>query len=157
MINEMSIVRLIGNLDILHVSPAMAEKGWEYHRIVVFRHKDLEDLLKRLGESGFEVEVLRKVPFDGFIASSLTLNADALFSGLTDKQMDALLTAHRFGYFKFPRKADVQTIANKKHVPRTTYSDNLKKAESKLVTALIPYIHLFRQAPKEKRLGIKLK
>lgn len=38
-------------------------------------------------------EILRKVDFDGFIASSLTLTADALFSDLTEKQMDALLTA----------------------------------------------------------------
>jgi predicted DNA binding protein len=154
---EMSIVRIIGKLDILHISPVMVERGWQYHRIVVFRHKDFEELLRRLGEAGFLVEVLRKVPFEGFIASSLTLNADALFSALTDKQMDALLTAHRFGYFNFPRRADVQEIAATKHVPRTTYSDNLKKAEGKLVSALIPYIRLFRQAPKEKRLGIRLK
>lgn len=56
-------------------------------------------------------EILRKVDFDGFIASSLTLTADALFSDLTEKQMDALLTAYSNGYYSLPRKANVQDIS----------------------------------------------
>ncbi len=147
----MSIPRLIGDLNILHVSPSMMEKGWEYHRIIAFGHEDLEELMRRLEDAGFIVEILRKAPLSGFIASSMTINAGVLFSSLTDKQIDALLTAHRNGYYKLPRNADVKTIAAKRHVPRTTFSEHLMKAENKLVTALIPYVQLFAQAPEEKR------
>lgn len=73
----------------------------------------MKGLLQRLEEKGFVFEVLRKVPFDGFVASSLTLTVDALFSDLTEKQMDAFLTAYSNGYYKLPRKADVTTIASK--------------------------------------------
>lgn len=152
-----TIVRHIGELDILNIFPNMIENGWAYHRLIVFRHKDLEELLRRLEKWGWVYKILRKVPFDGFIASSLTLTADALFSGLTEKQIDAMLTAYRHGYYNLPRDADVQTIAAKEKVPRTTFQEHLKKAENKVVRGLIPYIQLFNHASPEKRESLKVK
>ena len=153
---EDTMARHIGTLDLLHVFPTILEKGWEYHRIIAFRHEDLEELLRRLEKWGWVFKILRKVPFDGFIASSLTLTADALFSALTEKQIDALLTAYRNGYYRLPRRADVQTIAAKERVPRTTFQEHLKKAENKLVAALVPYMQLFNHAPIEKRQSLKI-
>jgi len=154
---ENSVGKNIDALNLLHVSSVIYEKGWEYYHVIAFRHEDVESLLQRLEDKGFVFEILRKVPFDGFIASSLTLTADTLFSDLTEKQMDALLTAYRLGYYKLPRKADVQTIASKKRVPRTTFQEHLKKAENKLIASLVPYMQLFKQASPEKRKSLKIK
>ncbi|MDH5754557.1 MAG: helix-turn-helix domain-containing protein [Candidatus Bathyarchaeota archaeon] len=153
---EDTIVRHIGTLDLLHVFPTILKNGWEYHRIIAFRHEDLEELFQRLEKWGWMFKILRKAPFDGFIASSLTLTADALFSDLTEKQIDALLTAHRHGYYKLPREADVQAIAAKKRVPRTTFQEHLKKAENKMVLALIPYVELYNHAPAAKKESLKM-
>lgn len=152
-----TIVRHIGELDILNIFPNMLENGWAYHRLIVFRHKDLEELLRRFDNWGWVYKILRKVPFDGFIASSLTLTADALFSGLTERQIDAVLTAYRHGYYNLPRDADVQTIAAKKKVPRTTFQEHLKKAENKLVAALVPHMKLFNHASPERRRSLRVK
>ncbi len=154
---ENSVGKNLQDFDLLHVSPIVYSKGWEYYRIIVFRHEDLKKFLERMEERGFVYEIVRKIPFDGFIASSLTLTADALFSELTDKQMDALLTAHNCGYYLFPRKNDVQSIAAKKRVPRTTFQEHLKKAENKIVASLVPYIQLYRYAPVEKRESLKIR
>lgn len=154
---EDSIVRHIGMLDLLNIFPNFIENGWVYHRLIAFRHEDLDELLRRLEKWGWVYKILRKVPFDGFIASSLTLTADALFSDLTEKQIDALLTAHKHGYYNLPRDADVQTIAANEKVPRTTYQEHLKKAENKIMAALVPYIQLFNHAPVEKRESLKVK
>jgi len=154
--NQDTMVRHIGELDILNIFPNMIEKGWAYHRLIVFKHEDLEELLRRFDNWGWIYKILRKVPFDGFIASSLTLTADALFSDLTEKQINALLTAHRNGYYMLPRRADVQTIAAKEQVPRTTFQEHLKKAENKLLAALVPYIQLFNHASVEKRKSLKI-
>lgn len=151
-----TIVRHIGTLDLLNIFPNYMENGWGYHRLIVFRHEDLEELLRRLEKWGWVYKILRKVPFDGFIASSLTLTADALFSDLTEKQINALLTAHRNGYYMLPRRADVQTIAAKERVPRTTFQEHLKKGENKLLGALVPYIQLFNHAPIEKRKSLQV-
>jgi predicted DNA binding protein len=152
-----SVTRNIDSFNLLHVPPVVYEKGWEYYRLIVFRHEDLRRLMQRLEEKGFTFEVVRKVPFNGFIASSLTLTADALFAGLTDKQMEALLTAYNSGYYRLPRRADVQTIAYRRHLSRTTFQEHLKKAENKLVASLVPYIQLFRKAPPDKRKALELK
>lgn len=152
-----TIVRHIGAMDILNIFPNFLENGWAYHRLIVFRHEDLEELLRRLEKWGWVYKILRKVPFNGFIASSLTLTADALFSNLTDKQIDAMLTAYRHGYYNLPRNSDVQTIAAKEKIPRTTFQEHLKKAENKIVAGLVPYIQLFNHAPAEKRESLKIK
>lgn len=137
--------------SLLVIPPVVYNNGWEYFRIVAFRHKGITKLMSDLQNAGFKVEILRKIPFDGYIASSLTLSTDTLFSGLTDKQMDALLTAYAQGYFRFPRGSDLQTIASKEKIGRTTFLEHLKKAENKIITALIPHMQLFRKIPQERR------
>ena len=152
-----TIVRHIGTLDVLNVFPNMIEDGWVYHRLIVFRHEHFEELLRRLEKWEWNYKIMRKVPFDGFLASSLTLTADALFSGLTEKQLSAMLTAFRYGYYNLPRSMDLQTIAAKEKVPRTTFQEHLKKAENKLVTAVVPYVHLFSLAPTDRRATLRIK
>jgi len=151
-----TIVRHIGKLDILNIFPNVIENGWTYHRLIVFKHKDLEELLRRFDNWGWVYKILRKVPFDGFIASSLTISADTLFSALTEKQLDAILTAHRHGYYNLPRDADVQAIAAKKKVPRTTFQEHLKKAENKLVASLVPHMKLFSHASPARRRSLRV-
>ena len=136
---------------LLLIPPIAYEDGWEHLRLIAFKHENVKKLLAKLREDGFEVEIVRKKPFDGYIASSLTLTTDALFSGLTNKQVDALLTAYAQGYFRFPRGTDLQTIASKEKISRTTFLEHLKKAENKIITALIPHIQLFRRVPKDRR------
>ncbi len=152
-----TIVRYIGKLDILNIFPNMIENGWTYHRLIVFKHEDLEELLKRFEKHGWFYKILRKVPFDGFVSSSVTMSADALFSGLTEKQMEAILAAHRYGYYNLPRNSDVKAIAAKKRVPRTTFQEHLMKAENKLVSALIPNIKLYYHASPERKKNLRVK
>jgi predicted DNA binding protein len=154
---EGSITYIIDGFDLLHVSPVVYEKGWEYYRVVAFRQKDLRGLLQKFEEKGYQFEIIRKVPFDGFIASSLTLTADALFSDLTAKQIDALLTAYSYGYYHLPRKADVKTIASSRHIPRTTFQEHLKKAENKLLVSLAPYVQLFKDIPAERMSTLRIR
>jgi len=153
---EKSVSKNIDACNLLHVMPVVYKQGWEYHRVISFKHEDVKRLMQLLEEKEFAFEIMRMVPFNGFIGSSLTLTADALFSDLTEKQIDALLTAYRNGYYQLPRKADVKKIAFKERVPRTTFQGHLKKAENKLVAALVPYIQLFNHAPIEKRQKLKI-
>jgi predicted DNA binding protein len=146
-----SVVRHIGDLALLHLSPSMVEKGWEYHRIIAFKEKDFQELVERLTTAGVEVEILRKATFNDSVANSLTVSTDSLFSELTQRQKDALLVAFKAGYYKSPRKVNVASIAAKKHVPRTTFQEHLNKGENKLVTALAPYLQLYADMPESKQ------
>lgn len=154
--DDETVERQISSVNMLHIYPSVLERGWEYHRILFFRHEDFEELMQRLKENSFTVEILRKVPFDGLISGSLAFTADALLSDLTEKQVDAILTAHRYGYYSLPRRADVQTIASKINVPRTTFQEHLKKAENKLISALAPYVQLFKHSSQDQRKKLKI-
>lgn len=146
-----TVMSHLNDPTLLVIPPVAYEKGWEYYRMIAFRHDSITKLVTKLRDIGFNVEILRKIPFDGYMASSLTLSTDTLFSGLTEKQIDALLTAYAQGYFRYPRGTDLQTIASKEKIGRTTFLEHLKKAENKIITALIPYIQLFRKIPQERK------
>jgi len=88
---------------------------------------------------------LHKSLFKGFIAGSSVVNADAVFSNLTQKQVDALLVSYNHGYYRIPRKSSLSSIARNRRVARTTFEEHLRKAENKLVTNLIPYLRLFER------------
>ncbi len=146
-----TVQKYLGDPSLLLIPPIAYENGWEHLRLIAFKHENVKKLLTKLADDGFEVEIMRKKPFDGYIASSLALTTDALFSGLTQKQMHALLTAYAQGYFRFPRGSDLQTIASREKISRTTFLEHLKKAENKIITALIPHIQLFRRIPQERK------
>jgi len=141
-----SVSRHLDDLSLLQLDPVVYEQGWEYYRIIAFHNDAVSELMKRMKDEGFQVEITRKTPFKGSITGALSLTADALFSGLTEKQMDALVAAYIQGYFSFPRRTDVKTMAARMHVPRTTFVEHLKKAENKVVVGLIPYIQVSRRA-----------
>lgn len=128
-------------LDILHLAPVSYYGGWEYHRVIAFRQEDITRLIQELQDCSFIPKILRKVPFSGFTAGSMTVRTESLFENLTDLQTDAVLTAHTHGYYRIPRSADVKTISNSIGVRRTTFQEHLRKAENKIMRALIPHLH----------------
>ena len=86
--------------------------------------------------------MLEKAPFNGMVSDSLvTLNS--LVGHLTDKQVDAIVAAYSSGYYQTPRRVNVQTIADRAKVPRTTLQEHLNKAENKLISSIIPQIQLY--------------
>ena len=143
---ENSVDLNIGDLNIIEIQPTVNEGGWEYYRVIAFKHEDLATLIERLQGRGFELEMLRKTPFEGSLSSTL-LSTDSIFSPLTGKQMEALTKAYVHGYYRRPRGADVKEIASRERVPRTTFQEHLSKGESKLIRSLIPYMQLYRQYP----------
>ncbi|MGA8856301.1 MAG: helix-turn-helix domain-containing protein [Candidatus Bathyarchaeia archaeon] len=71
----------------------------------------------------------------------------AFFSDLTDKQTNSFLAALEYGYYQVPKKMTAEEIANKNKVPRTTYEEHLRKAESKILRAMAPYVRMYASKP----------
>jgi predicted DNA binding protein len=67
----------------------------------------------------------------------------SVFSELTGKQVDSLLSALEYGYYQVPKKMTAEEIASKHHVPRTTFEEHLRKAESKVLCAIAPYVRMY--------------
>jgi predicted DNA binding protein len=132
----------IQELEILNLMPVFYARGYEYYRLIAFSHEALAELFDRLNEQGFQIEVQEKAPFNGMVSDSL-VTMNSLVSDLTEKQVDAIVTAYNNGYYQTPRRVNVQTIADREGVPRTTLQEHLNKAENKLISSIIPQIQLY--------------
>jgi hypothetical protein len=71
------------------------------------------------------------------------ISLSSVFSELTQKQVNALLSALDYGYYQVPKRLTAEEIARKQRVPRTTYEEHVRKAESKILRAMAPYMRIY--------------
>ncbi len=126
--------------------PAVYQDGWGYFRVLSFEEERTKELFRDLNKLG-RAELIRKreIPLN-FLPSSVWVNS--LFADLTGKQTDAILKAHRYGYYSSPREVTTESIARSLGVSRSTYEEHLRKAENRIMASLIPYLQLFAAAEK---------
>jgi predicted DNA binding protein len=70
------------------------------------------------------------------------ISPNSLLGELTKKQSFALITALARGYYEIPKKVSTDKIAASLKLPRTTYEEHLRKAESKVMKAVAPLLEL---------------
>ena len=124
--------------------PVIFQEGWANLRVLSFDEQRTRDLYQDLRKRG-PAELVRKreLPLSVLPTSVWT---NSLFGALTPRQSEALLTAHRFGYYTSPRPTTTEEIAHAVGVGRTTYEEHLRKGENRVMAALIPYLQLFASA-----------
>jgi hypothetical protein len=121
--------------------PAVFQDGWGYFRLLTFDEESSRKAFKALNKKG-PTELVRKREIAlGTIPSSVWVSS--LFGDLTAKQADALLKAHRYGYYSSPRQITTDTIARGIGLSRSTYEEHLRKAENRVMAALMPYLQVF--------------
>jgi predicted DNA binding protein len=116
--------------------------GWEWYRVMAFSEQDIRKLFREL-EKHCKVEVTSRKSISGeSIHDNLLVSTGSLLSGLTKKQASALVAALDNGYFNLPRSATAIQIAQRLGIPRTSFVDHLRKAQSKVIRAIGPYVRL---------------
>src|SRR2546422_2240294 len=133
--------------EAVEAPPAIFQDGWGYFRVIAFDEVRTRDLFKDFNKRG-PTELIRKreLPLS-VLPSSIWVNS--LFGDLTSKQSDALLKAHRYGYYSSPRDVTTESIARSLGVSRSTYEEHLRKAENRIMGNLIPYLQLFSSGEKK--------
>jgi len=130
----------------MEVQPTVYKEGYEWYRVLAFRHPDLIRLFGALSRWA-DIQVVSKERLSERGArDTTTVSMRSLLGGLTQKQMHALLVALSAGYYDFPRRTRTEDIAKLMRSPRTTYETHLRKAEGKVLRALLPYIELVSRA-----------
>ncbi|MCJ7455469.1 helix-turn-helix domain-containing protein [Candidatus Bathyarchaeota archaeon] len=146
-----SISGVVEENSCFEIPPTVYHNGWEERRIIGFRESDYKKLFRALNDLG-PVEILQKKAIaERSIRDTFTISLNSVFATLTDKQLDALEAAVEYGYYQVPKKTTTEEIARKHKVPRTTYEEHVRKAESKIFRAMAPYIRLYASTPQ--RLG----
>jgi predicted DNA binding protein len=126
--------------DCLFVPPIRLLGGWERYHAVGFDRGSAGRLLRKFQARGkAEIASQKRVDVRALSRASFVPMLDPL-SGLTRMQLSALTTSMAMGYYRLPRKTSTGKIAKTLKVPRTTFQEHRKKAESKLMAALAPYV-----------------
>jgi len=138
-----SITQLIEKNSFLEIAPIVYHGGWEEHRLIGFRESDYKKMFRDLSHLG-PVEILQKrvVP-EKSIRDTFVISVSSIFSELTERQVNALVAALDYGYYQIPKKITAEEIAREFSLTRTTYEEHVRKAESKILHAIAPYIRIY--------------
>ena len=139
-----SIYNIADAHELFEAPPSVFRDGWGYFRLLSLDERRTRELFRDLRSRG-PVELLhkRELPLSALPTS---VWVHGLFNGLTAKQMDAVLQAHRGGHYSVPRQVKTETIARGLGLSRSTYEEHLRKAENRIMSALVPYLQLFATA-----------
>ena len=133
---------------VVQVHPAIYLDGWGFFKVISFSEEDTKKFfadLSKLGE--IELTCKRLVHTD---AVPSTIWIESFFSRLTDRQMEALVKAFDYGYYVSPREITTDSIAKSLGISRSTYEEHLRKAENRIMEAMIPYLKLFKAGGKKR-------
>ena len=129
------------------VPPTRFEAGWEHYNVVSFAEEKSRALFDKVRNGGRQVELLTKKRLHVQpLLNTRSVAVPALLSGITDRQLDALLLAARHGMYDTPRATTAAAIADAVGLSRSTFEEHLRKAENKLVHNLVPYLELAAKA-----------
>jgi len=139
-----SVTSVLEKHNCLELQPTTYHEGWEWYRMISFSQKDIKATFDELAKfSKYEI-ISRTTRPDYSVRETFVVSTNKLFGELTGKQRDALAAALDNGYYRVPKKVTTDEIAHQMGQPRTTYEEHLRKAESKVLRSVAPYLELTR-------------
>jgi len=61
--------------------------------------------------------------------------------------LKALVAAVEGGYYEIPKRVTAEELARQHKQPRTTFEEHIRKAESKVVHAMTPFMMMYAKVP----------
>jgi len=140
----------------LMIPPDIYYGGWEEYRVVGFRDNDYKKMLQELDQIGQVRIIQKRVAPEKTIRDTFVVSLNSVFSRLTERQVNSLIAALEAGYYQIPKKVTTTQIAGTNKVPRTTFEEHLRKAESKVLQAIAPYVRLYTSGVKPPEQPLKI-
>lgn len=109
-----------------YTSATYSKQGYETYSLFSNKPKEIEKLLEEFDQIG-ETKIFK-------IKQEEELVRDF---DLTSKQMKAILTAIKKGYYEWPKKASLEELAESQGQKRRAFQENLRKAESKIFKRIL--------------------
>lgn len=126
-----------------YVQPLVFQGGKAHYRVICQDRDGIRRAVSRMSNLGYRVELTSLKDFNYVsFATEVFLSSSSLFNGLTEKQLSALADAFSQGYFDEPKQVDMDHLAERAGVSRSTYSEHLRKAEARIISNIAPLIKM---------------
>ncbi len=149
-----SISQAVEQAGVWDIPPIVYTNGWEAWRILAWTEESVRDLFKRIREIG-EVRIKSLRPIENArMEQMMLMPASDIFSGLTDRQLSAVVLGLEHGYYSLPSETKVDRLAQGAGLSPSTFSEHLRKAETRIFRNLRPYLQAYAaRLPGEAVLG----
>jgi predicted DNA binding protein len=112
----------------LAIGPQTYSEGWEMLRLFAPSQAALKECIAQIKEHG-EVEIVSMKPRNESTAlKEMGIAPLPVFGGLTDKQIDVLVSAYESGLLSVPARTRMEVVAKRVGLSRSTYGEHLRKA-----------------------------
>ena len=126
--------------DCLLLPPLRYANGAKSCRVLALDPATLTGCYRDLIDDGFSVTVERKREIETVTHDAPLLTLDGVLPDLSPRQRETFATAYDDGYYEIPRKTTTEAIAEAAGIERRTAEEHLRRAENKLVAALVEYV-----------------
>ena len=130
--------------DCLLVPPLRYEDGAKFCRVLAVEASDLAGLYRDLVTEG-DVAVENKRTVDRPSLQHPLVDLESVLPTLSPRQRETLVAAYEAGYYEIPRETTTAELASALGIERRTAEDHLRRAENKLVDAMVEHL---RTAPR---------
>ena len=128
---EEKFYELIYDPSLYHPSPAIIKGGTERWHIASFQRNKLEDLIKEMEKWK---DKLQNFELLGLKTTNLKeIYFPKILPEIPEKQKEAFQLAMKSGYYVYPRKIDLVGLAKIAKVSTSTFQENLRKGEAKIL------------------------
>ena len=138
---EVSITSRIQHAGGMLNYPIIYENGWEYHKIICVDRIVVSKVMSQIETLPvYKILSIDDLGPDGVFKSQY-ISIPEIISNLTHRQIDVLIQAYEQGYYEIPRNIRTQDLADDLGISRYGAEKNLRKAENKLIKAIVPYLY----------------
>ncbi|WP_129114293.1 helix-turn-helix domain-containing protein [Halegenticoccus tardaugens] len=124
----------------LLLPPLRYAEGAKFCRLLALDPSALTACYRDLVADGYAVGVETKREVSAVAQDGPLLTLDDVLPALTSRQREVFAVAYERGYYRIPREVSTASIADAVGVERRTAEEHLRRAENKLVGALVPYL-----------------
>ena len=116
------------DLDLIQSTPTILTQD-KITVTMIGENENLNEFIEMLKKNGLKILKMN--------VTKAAYQKHDLLSVLTDKQRSILITAHKYGYYDYPKRINSQQLAKKVDVGKATLVQHLRKAEGRLLGEIL--------------------
>lgn len=133
----------IRRAGVWEIPPVVYREGWESWRVIAWSEKSMRQMFGEIRKFA-ELRLVSLRPIENLPMEQMMLMPAAdVFSGLTEKQSNAVLMGLRYGYYSLPSETNIDRLSEGIGLSPSTFSEHLRKAEARILRNLRPYLEAY--------------